>query len=367
MEHDNSKDDSGDTSEEMPRALGPSRFRNPLSISWLLPPTLLAGHCAAPFPAHLGAGDRGREHLPSSFILAKTPSAKQEWTEEEEEEEKEEEDVSPEQDTIRVIQEHLWGRAEVQKSFSCAGPESALPLLPSPPTQGVLSQRIPHPQWGELLPCYLAPQVGACLMHTKVSAPRRHCPSYNPSLCRATLVSRSGVAFLVQLHGVPEPRSWCSCWPNSSASSILSHVCASPQQQGLNTLEPHFSKAALVESIAELIENLPVVPEPTFIISSFMAAVCSLSKLKPLLALELESHLLRALLYTIFTIGTGQDATHFQALHNIYLQSLDAMVGCLLTKTPTPDMLQHVLEMSRMGWSGAEFPLNPVRRLQRRD
>ncbi|XP_030404082.1 uncharacterized protein LOC115644121 [Gopherus evgoodei] len=118
-----------------------------------------------------------------------------------------------------------------------------------------------------------------------------------------------------------------SWWPNSSASSILSHVCASPQQQGLNTLEPHFSKAALVESIAELIENLPVVPEPTFIISSFMAAVCSLSKLKPLLALELESHLLRALLYTIFTIGTGQDATHFQALHNIYLQSLDAMAS----------------------------------------
>ncbi|KAH1164861.1 hypothetical protein KIL84_009445, partial [Mauremys mutica] len=87
-----------------------------LSISWRLPPTQLAGHCAAPFPAHLGAGDRGREHLPSSSTpsRAKTPSAQQQWAEEEEEEEeKEEEDVSPEQDTIRVIQQHLQGRAEL--------------------------------------------------------------------------------------------------------------------------------------------------------------------------------------------------------------------------------------------------------------
>ncbi|XP_044868797.1 uncharacterized protein LOC123368238 isoform X2 [Mauremys mutica] len=121
-------------------------------------------------------------------------------------------------------------------------------------------------------------------------------------------------------------------------------LCFLAQQQGLNTLEPHFSKAALVENIAELIENLPTVPEPTSITSSSMATVCSLSKLKPLLALELESCLLRALLYTIFMMGTGQDTTHFQALHNTYLQSLDARVGCLLTETPTPDKLQHLLE-----------------------
>nr|XP_023958286.1 maestro heat-like repeat family member 5 [Chrysemys picta bellii] len=87
-----------------------------------------------------------------------------------------------------------------------------------------------------------------------------------------------------------------------------------------------------------------MVPEPTSIISSSMAAVCSLSKLKPTLALELESRLLRALLYTNFTMGTGQDTTHLRALHNTYLQSLDAMLGCLLTETPTTDKLQHLLE-----------------------
>ncbi|XP_030416817.1 general transcription factor 3C polypeptide 3-like isoform X2 [Gopherus evgoodei] len=107
-------------------------------------------------------------------LCAETPSAQQEWAEEEEEEEEEEEHVSPEQDTIRVIQEHLQGRVK--------------------------------------------------------------------------LVAKQ----LRFLHTVPR-------------------LCFSAQQQGLNTLEPHFSKAALVESIAELIENLPVVPEPASIISSSMA------------------------------------------------------------------------------------------------
>ncbi|XP_074926597.1 uncharacterized protein LOC116839346 isoform X2 [Chelonoidis abingdonii] len=57
-------------------------------------------------------------------LFAEPRSAQQKWAEEEEEEwveeeeeeeEKEEEDVSPEQDTIRVTQEHLQGRAELVK------------------------------------------------------------------------------------------------------------------------------------------------------------------------------------------------------------------------------------------------------------
>ncbi|KAH1179465.1 hypothetical protein KIL84_022048, partial [Mauremys mutica] len=112
------------------------------------------------------------------LLAVETPSAQQQWAEEEEEE-KEEEEVSPEQDTIRVIQDHLQGRAELM----------------------------------------------AKQLRFLRSVPRLY--------------------FLAQ-------------------------------QQGLNTLEPTVSKAALMESIAELIENLPMVPEPTSIISSSMAAVCSL-------------------------------------------------------------------------------------------
>ncbi|KAH1182674.1 hypothetical protein KIL84_004166 [Mauremys mutica] len=59
------------------------------------------------------------------------PSAQLEWVEEEEEE-----DVSPGQATIRVIQQQLQGRDEVQNSPSCAATVSLLPLVPSPPWRG---------------------------------------------------------------------------------------------------------------------------------------------------------------------------------------------------------------------------------------
>ncbi|XP_039366849.1 uncharacterized protein LOC120388821 [Mauremys reevesii] len=121
-------------------------------------------------------------------------------------------------------------------------------------------------------------------------------------------------------------------------------LCFSAQKQGRDTLEPPVSKAALVESIVELIENLPGPSEPSSIMPSSMAAVCSLSKLKPPLALELESHLLRALLNRMCTLGTGQDTTHFRALHNNYSQSLDILLRGLLTETPTMEKLQHLLE-----------------------
>ncbi|XP_039398755.1 uncharacterized protein LOC120407312 [Mauremys reevesii] len=111
-------------------------------------------------------------------------------------------------------------------------------------------------------------------------------------------------------------------------------LCFSAQKPGWDTLEPPVSKAALVESIAELIENLPGASEPSSIMPSSMATVCSLSKLKPPLALELESHLLRALLNRMCTLGTGQDTTQCRALYINYSQSLDILLRGLLTETP---------------------------------
>ncbi|CAM2115318.1 unnamed protein product [Caretta caretta] len=118
-------------------------------------------------------------------------------------------------------------------------------------------------------------------------------------------------------------------------------LCFSAQRQGRDTLEQHFSKAALMESIAELTEDLPLESKPSSTLSSSMATVRNLSKLKPPLALELESRLLRAVLYTIFTMGTGKDTTHFR--------TLDIMLRSMLTETPTKDKLQHLLEVSRLG------------------
>ncbi|XP_074810238.1 maestro heat-like repeat-containing protein family member 7 [Natator depressus] len=98
-------------------------------------------------------------------------------------------------------------------------------------------------------------------------------------------------------------------------------------------------KAGQVAPEPELLENLPMESEPTSIVSSSMAEVCSLSKLKPLLALQLESCLIWAVLHGVFTMGTGQGTTHFRALHKTYLQSLDTMFRGLLTETHTTDKL----------------------------
>ncbi|XP_044850228.1 proline-rich receptor-like protein kinase PERK2 isoform X1 [Mauremys mutica] len=108
-------------------------------------------------------GSGSPEFLGSLF--GDTPSAQVSWPEEEEEkeeEEEEEEDSSP----ITVIQQHLKGRAEVQKSPSCAAPQSVLLLVPSPPRQGGLSQRIPHPQWGDTAPLLSGTPKWGHLSHT---------------------------------------------------------------------------------------------------------------------------------------------------------------------------------------------------------
>ncbi|KAG6920911.1 hypothetical protein G0U57_012443 [Chelydra serpentina] len=98
-------------------------------------------------------------------------------------------------------------------------------------------------------------------------------------------------------------------------------LCFSAQSQGRDILEPHFSKAALVESIA-LFFSLLVFHFYLFsFFSGSMAAVCSLSKLQPPLAREVESRLLRALLYAIYTMGTGNDTSHFRALRRELLRA----------------------------------------------
>ncbi|XP_077664835.1 uncharacterized protein LOC144260149 [Eretmochelys imbricata] len=65
-----------------------------------------------------------------------------------------------------------------------------------------------------------------------------------------------------------------------------------------------------------------------------MATVCHLSKLKQPLELELESGLLQAALYSVFTMCPGKDTAHFQSLPKAYADSLDIMLRSLLTEMP---------------------------------
>ncbi|XP_039377532.1 uncharacterized protein LOC120396596 isoform X2 [Mauremys reevesii] len=59
----------------------------------------------------------------------------------------------------------------------------------------------------------------------------------------------------------------------------------------------------------------------------------------------------------MYTLGTGQDTTHFRALYINYSQSLDILLRGLLTETPTVEKLQHLLETSSAFFKAGEFVL----------
>ncbi|XP_043352973.1 uncharacterized protein LOC122456608 [Dermochelys coriacea] len=67
-----------------------------------------------------------------------------------------------------------------------------------------------------------------------------------------------------------------------------------------------------------------------------------LSTMKPALEKDLETHLLRAVLHSVFTLGTEKDTTYIQALHKVMSEVLDAMLGNLLAESP--DRLDYILE-----------------------
>ncbi|XP_043357604.1 uncharacterized protein LOC122457316 [Dermochelys coriacea] len=64
----------------------------------------------------------------------------------------------------------------------------------------------------------------------------------------------------------------------------------------------------------------------------------------PALEPELETHLLRAALLAVFTLGTEKDATQVQDLLRVLPDILDAMLGNLLAESPGTDRLHYILE-----------------------
>ncbi|XP_043399871.1 uncharacterized protein LOC122465235 isoform X2 [Chelonia mydas] len=65
---------------------------------------------------------------------------------------------------------------------------------------------------------------------------------------------------------------------------------------------------------------------------------------------ELETHLLRAALHAVFTLGMEKDTTQVQDLHRVLPNLMDAMLGNLLVESPDSDRLHDILE------NAAEFP-----------
>ncbi|XP_043399864.1 maestro heat-like repeat-containing protein family member 7 isoform X1 [Chelonia mydas] len=59
---------------------------------------------------------------------------------------------------------------------------------------------------------------------------------------------------------------------------------------------------------------------------------------------ELETHLLRAALHAVFTLGMEKDTTQVQDLHRVLPNLMDAMLGNLLVESPDSDRLHDILE-----------------------
>ncbi|XP_073210859.1 maestro heat-like repeat family member 5 [Lepidochelys kempii] len=64
----------------------------------------------------------------------------------------------------------------------------------------------------------------------------------------------------------------------------------------------------------------------------------------PALEPELETHLLRAALHAVFTLGMEKDTTQVQDLHRVLPDLLDSMLGNLLAESPDTDRLHYILE-----------------------
>nr|XP_048674481.1 maestro heat-like repeat-containing protein family member 1 [Caretta caretta]XP_048674482.1 maestro heat-like repeat-containing protein family member 1 [Caretta caretta] len=121
-------------------------------------------------------------------------------------------------------------------------------------------------------------------------------------------------------------------------------ACLAARERGEDTLEPRCCKAAVVKRIVELIEDLPDDSSPSAVLAHSLAAVGYLCTMKPALEPALETHLLRAALHSVFTLGTEKDTTGIQALHKVIPEVLDAMLGNLLAESPDTDRLHFILE-----------------------
>ncbi|KYO36118.1 hypothetical protein Y1Q_0013152 [Alligator mississippiensis] len=113
-------------------------------------------------------------------------------------------------------------------------------------------------------------------------------------------------------------------------------LCLATKERGEDTLEPPCCKAALVERIVVLIENVSQCEEePSTILLYSMAAVCMLSTLKPALEPALELHLLHTALQNTFLTATGHNSQHIQGMKQISVEYLEAMLRCLLATAPS--------------------------------
>ncbi|XP_032069710.1 uncharacterized protein LOC116506167 [Thamnophis elegans] len=131
---------------------------------------------------------------------------------------------------------------------------------------------------------------------------------------------------------------------NISFLRAISASCVAAQKCGQDTLDLPYSKNQLTEALVMVMETLPSHSVPSFILSCSMLAVYNLSKMKPSLASDLETGILRLALHGIFSMETQTTEPHSVALYRSSFDTLDMMLKGLLSEAPTISHLLFILE-----------------------
>ncbi|XP_034266500.1 uncharacterized protein LOC117661592 isoform X2 [Pantherophis guttatus] len=131
---------------------------------------------------------------------------------------------------------------------------------------------------------------------------------------------------------------------NISFLRAISASCVAAQKCGQDTLDLPYTKNQLTEALVMVMETLPSHSVPSFILSCSMLAVYNLSKMKPPLASDLETGILRLALHGIFSMETQTTDPHSVALYRSSFDTMDMMLKGLLSEAPTISHLLFILE-----------------------
>ncbi|KAG8130448.1 hypothetical protein E2320_017118, partial [Naja naja] len=115
-------------------------------------------------------------------------------------------------------------------------------------------------------------------------------------------------------------------------------------KQFLDNHEENIGFLRAISASCMVMETLPSHSVPSFILSCSMLAVYNLSKMKPPLASELETGILRLALHGIFSMETQTTDPHSVALYRSSFDTMDIMLKGLLSETPTTSHLLFILE-----------------------
>ncbi|XP_053121956.1 uncharacterized protein LOC128331926 isoform X1 [Hemicordylus capensis] len=125
--------------------------------------------------------------------------------------------------------------------------------------------------------------------------------------------------------------------------------CMTTGKDGRETLGLHYSKADMVETLVEAMEEFSNHPLAVFIFTSCMSTISNLSKFKPPLSPELESRVLCAVIKRVISSDIRRMDVCSQTMYKDASAALMIMLQRLLEENPTTAHLLHILEHFK-GW-----------------